>query len=37
MAGVVTPLWAAGAMIVSSVSVIVQSARLARWEPGDGK
>lgn len=33
MAGVITPLWAAGAMIVSSVSVIVQSARLARWEP----
>jgi heavy metal translocating P-type ATPase len=33
MAGVVTPLWAAGAMIVSSVSVIVQSSRLARWEP----
>ncbi|MBL8237228.1 MAG: heavy metal translocating P-type ATPase [Bryobacterales bacterium] len=31
--GVLTPLWAAGAMIVSSVSVIVQSARLARWEP----
>ena len=33
VAGVITPLWAAGAMIVSSVSVIVQSARLARWEP----
>lgn len=33
VAGVVTPLWAAGAMIVSSVSVIVQSSRLARWEP----
>ena len=33
VAGVITPLWAAGAMIISSVSVIVQSARLARWEP----
>jgi heavy metal translocating P-type ATPase len=33
VAGVITPLWAAGAMIVSSVSVIVQSSRLARWEP----
>lgn len=31
--GVLTPLWAAGAMIISSISVIVQSARLARWEP----
>jgi heavy metal translocating P-type ATPase len=33
VAGVVTPLWAAGAMIISSVSVIIQSSRLARWEP----
>jgi heavy metal translocating P-type ATPase len=33
IAGVITPLWAAGAMIISSVSVILQSARLARWEP----
>jgi heavy metal translocating P-type ATPase len=33
VAGVVTPLWAAAAMILSSVSVIIQSSRLARWEP----
>jgi len=31
--GLVTPLWAAGAMILSSVSVILQSSRLARWKP----
>ena len=31
--GLVTPFWAAGAMIISSVSVIVQSSWLARWEP----
>ena len=33
VAGIITPLWAAAAMILSSLSVIAQSGRLARWSP----
>jgi P-type E1-E2 ATPase len=31
--GVLTPIWAACAMLLSSVSVVVNSMRLSRWSP----
>lgn len=36
VAGILNPILAAGAMLLSSLSVTIQSARLGRWQPPSG-